>query len=76
MNIDNTIIASFIAFIPATISAILSALNRKDNKTYSQKMLDIDKEKTKKQIDANIVWSARVEWIQNVRKASSEFIMQ
>lgn len=74
MNIDNTIIASFIAFIPATISAILSALNRKDNKTYSQKMLDIDKEKTEKQIDANIVWSARVEWIQNVRKASSEFI--
>ena len=35
---------------------------------------DEENKRNESQIDANIVWSARVEWIQNVRRATADLL--
>lgn len=84
-----TIIAAGIAALISLVSSgvALHAAN-KSNKSAEQSnevtnrtnreiaMVEQDAENKRNdiQIDANIVWTARVEWIQNVRKLTAEFI--
>lgn len=85
MTIDGTIIAAVIAAITSCISSLLSLYSIKVTKKGNEKNIESSEEISKKvqeaenkrmeaQIDANIVWNARVEWIQNVRRVTAEFI--
>ncbi|WP_373263012.1 hypothetical protein [Hungatella hathewayi] len=80
-----TIIAAILAFIASIISSILSGysihVTKKGNKDNIDSNTEISREvqaaenrRIESQIDANIVWNARVEWIQNVRRVTAEFI--
>lgn len=48
--------------------------NIESNEEISKKVQEAENKRTEAQIDANIVWNARVEWIQNVRRVTAEFI--
>lgn len=80
-----TIIAAILAFITSVISSILSGYsihetkkgnkdNIESNKEISREVQAAENKRNERQIDANIVWNARVEWIQNVRRVTAEFI--
>ena len=80
-----TIIAAIMAFIASVISSILSGYsihvtkkgntdNINSNEEISREVQAAENRRIESQIDANIVWSARVEWIQNVRRVTAEFI--
>lgn len=80
-----TIIAAILAFIASAISSILSGYsihetkkgnrdNIESNKEISREVQIAENKRNESQIDANIVWNARVEWIQNVRRLTAEFI--
>lgn len=82
---DSTIIAAIIAAITSFISSILvlysihvtkrgNKENIESNKEISKTVQQAEDMRTKKQIDANTTWKARVEWIQNVRKITAEFV--
>lgn len=80
-----TIIAAILAFIASVISSILSGYsihetkkgnkeNIESNREISREVQVAENKRNESQIDANIVWNARVEWIQNVRRVTAEFI--
>lgn len=82
---DTTIIAALIAALTSIISSILVGYsiyitkkgnneNIESNKEISQKVQQAEDIRTEIQIDANITWKARVEWIQNVRRVTAEFV--
>lgn len=77
-GVHAAIITATISGVVATFKLIYDFFASKTNEKFQEKITDIlqDKEdqRTKMQIDANIVWSARVEWIQSVRNVTSEFI--
>lgn len=72
------IIAAITSVIVSIFNLIYNCIQAKKNKNFQEKITDIiqnkEDQRTKMQINANIVWSARVEWIQNVRNVASEFI--
>lgn len=86
MTTDNaTIIAAGIAAFTSIISSILAGYsirvtkkgnekNIESNKEISIKVQEAENKRIEAQIDANITWNARVEWIQNVRRITAEFI--
>lgn len=80
-----TIIAALIAALTSIISSILTGYsihitkkgnkeNIESNKEISSKVQQAEDLRTEIQIDANITWKARVEWIQNVRRVTAEFV--
>lgn len=80
-----TIIASGVAAITSITSTILAwrsltltkVGNEKNlavNKEIADKVQDAEDTRAKDQIDANVTWNARIEWIQNVRRVTAEFI--
>lgn len=80
-----TVIAAVIAAITSIAATILAwrslvvtkegnEKNLAANKEIANKVQEAENERTKAQIDANITWNARVEWIQNVRRVTAEFI--
>lgn len=82
---EATIIAAIIAAGASIISAMLSFHSVKITKKLNKENIEASKEisktvqeaedkRTEVQIDANIVWNARVEWIQNVRRVTADFI--
>ena len=82
-----TIIAAILAFIASVISSIFSGYSIhetkkgnkdtiKSNKEISREVQAAENKRNESQIDANIVWNARVEWIQNVRRVTAEFITE
>lgn len=85
MTINATIIAAVIAAVTSCISSLLTLYsikvtkkgnekNIESNEEISKKVQEAENKRTEAQIDANIVWNARVEWIQNVRRVTAEFI--
>lgn len=83
LGLDN--IATFIAAIAAILSAIISFFNSKkvlkqqeelhnQNIQHNEKVLVQQKELNNKNFQGNIVSNARIEWIQEVRKKSVDFI--
>lgn len=77
-QVNAAIIAAITSLIVSIINLIYNCFQAKTNKKFQKKITNIiqDKEdqRTKMQIDANIVLSARVEWIQSVRNIAAEFI--
>ncbi len=79
---DSYIIAALITSAASALLTIFKIIydcsQEKKNKQFQEKVTDHLQTKedmrTKMQIDANIVWTARVEWIQNVRNLTAEFI--
>lgn len=82
---NETIIAALIAALASIISSILAGYsihitkrgnkeNIESNKEISSKVQKAEDIRTEIQIDANITWKARVEWIQNVRRVTAEFV--
>lgn len=82
---EATIIAAIIAAGASIASAILSfcsvkitrKLNKENiesNQKISKAVQEAEDKRIEAQIDANIVWNARVEWIQNVRRVTADFI--
>jgi len=80
-----TVIASGIAAITSIAATILAWRSLIVTKLGNEKNLAVNKEiankvqeaeniRTEAQIDANITWNAGVEWIQNVRRVTAEFI--
>lgn len=73
-----TIVAAVIAAICSIISTWCTWKGNKENissnKELSKQVQDAENRRNEAQIDANIVWNARIEWIQNVRKITAEFI--
>jgi len=80
-----TIIAAGIAAITSIAATILAwrsliatkvgnEKNLAANKEIANKVQEAENIRTEAQIDANITWNARVEWIQNVRRVTAEFI--
>lgn len=80
-----TIVAAIMTFITSIISSILAGRsisvtkkgnqrNIVSNEEISKKVQEAEDKRNESQIDANIVWNARVEWIQNVRRVTAEFI--
>lgn len=57
----------------ASQAEIAKATQDAENKR-TQTVQDAEDKRTKIQIDANVVWSARVEWIQNVRNITVELL--
>lgn len=85
MEINPTIIAAVIAALTSFISSLLTLYsikvtkkgnekNIESNEEISKKVQEAENKRTESRIDANIVWNARVEWIQNVRRVTAEFI--
>jgi alkaline phosphatase len=48
--------------------------NIESNEKLSREIQAAEDKRNESQIDANIVWNSRVEWIQNVRRVTAEFI--
>ena len=86
---NETIIAAVIAAVASLVSAGIALYNAKDskkgaaqrdevnNRTNSEIAMfeqDAENKRNETQIDASIVWSARVEWIQNVRRATADLL--
>lgn len=82
---EATIIAAGIAALTSILSSILAGYsiritkkgiekNIESNKEISNEVQNAESIRTEAQIDANITWNARVEWIQNVRRVTAEFI--
>ncbi|NBK96822.1 MAG: hypothetical protein EOM50_02160 [Erysipelotrichia bacterium] len=82
---DATIIAALIAALTSIISSFLAGYsiyitkkgnkeNIESNKEISSKVQEAENIRTEIQVDANIIWKARVEWIQNVRRVTAEFV--
>ena len=82
---DATIIAALIAALTSIISSIFVGYsihitkkgnkeNIESNKEISNKVQQAEDIRTEIQIDANITWKARVNWIQNVRRVTAEFV--
>ena len=84
-----TIIAAVIAAVASLVSAGIALYNAKDskkgaaqrdevnNRTNSEIAMfeqDAENKRNETQIDASVVWSARVEWIQNVRRETSDLL--
>lgn len=80
-----TIISAILAFAASVIASILSGYsihvtkkgnkeNIESNEKISREVQAAENKRNESQIDANIVWNARVEWIQNVRRVTAEFI--
>lgn len=75
-------IATIIAAVIAAVAAIYSVrVTKKGNEKniestekISKQVQNAENERTKAQIDANLVWNARIEWIQNVRRVTADFI--
>ena len=49
-------------------------VTNRTNREIAMAEQDAENKRNDIQIDANIVWTARVEWIQNVRNLTAEFI--
>lgn len=82
---DATIGAAVIAAATSILSSILAGCsiyitrkgnkeNIESNKEISNKVQQAEDLRTEVQIDANITWKARVDWIQNVRRVTAEFV--
>lgn len=73
-----TIVAAIIAAIMSLISIIVTAngnkKSRQNNEKLTEQIQKAENARTESLIDANIIWNARVEWIQNVRKVTAEYI--
>lgn len=73
-----TIVAAIIAALMSLISVIVTARgnkkNRENNEKLTEQIQNAENARTESLIDANIIWNARVEWIQNVRKVTAEYI--
>lgn len=78
--------ATIFAAILTCISSIVTSINvskvtkqgNKENKEANEKLnreiQESENKRNEKQIDANIIWNARIEWIQNVRRVSAGYI--
>lgn len=77
-EVHAAIIAAGASVIVSIFNLIHNCIQAKKNKNFQEKVTDIiqnkEDQRTKMQFDANIVWAARVEWIQNVRNLTAEFI--
>lgn len=80
-----TIIAAGMAALTSILSSVLAGYsirvtkkgnerNIESNKEISNRVQEAENIRIEAQIDANITWNARVEWIQNVRRITAEFI--
>lgn len=77
-----SVVVTQICPVAATIFSAWSILvtrkgnkkNIESNEKISQQVQDAEDKRIEAQIDANIVWNARVEWIQNVRRVTADFI--
>ena len=84
-----TIIAAVIAATVSFVSSVVAwraannsnkaatqsnEVTNRTNREIAMLEQDAENERNETQIDANIVWAARVEWIQNVRNLTAEFI--
>ncbi|MEE1516602.1 MAG: hypothetical protein UF228_03270 [Lachnospiraceae bacterium] len=79
--IITAIFTLFISLASGILTIIKMYLDYKNNKKERASQAEITKaiqdaedKRTKIQIDANVVWSARVEWIQNVRNITVELL--
>ena len=83
-----TIIAAVIAATVSFVSSVVAwraannsnkaaaqsnEVTNRTNREIAMLEQDAENERNETQIDANIVWAARVEWIQNVRNLTAEF---
>ena len=73
-----TIVAALIAALMSLISIVVTTRgnkkNRENNEKLTEQIQNAENARTESLIDANIIWNARVEWIQNVRKVTAEYI--
>lgn len=49
-------------------------MNNRTNSEIAMFEQDAENKRNETQIDASVVWSARVEWIQNVRRETSDLL--
>lgn len=74
----STLILAFIAALTSIISIYMNyksvKKNRESNEKIAKEMQIEENKRTEATIDANLTASARIEWIQNVRKATAELI--
>mgnify|MGYP004524374971 CR=1 FL=1 len=82
---NNEMITAAVSLLAAVLSFVASYSSKKSaekcneatnriNKEISITEQESENKRNELQIDANIVWTARVEWIQNVRNLTAEFI--
>lgn len=78
VDIDLSAVFSFITIIISLYSVLSTNKgndeNRESNEKLSREVQESENRRAEKQIDANIIWNARIEWIHNVRRASAEYI--
>lgn len=70
-----SIFASALTFYSIRVTKRGNKENILSNEIISKKVQEGEDIRNEAQIDANITWSARVEWIQNVRRITAEFIV-
>lgn len=70
-----SILASGLTFYSIRVTKRGNKENVLSNEEISKKVQEAEDIRNEAQIDANITWSARVEWIQNVRRITAEFIV-
>lgn len=69
-----SIAATILAWRSLIVTKIGNEKNLAANKEIANKVQEAENTRTEAQIDANITWNARVEWIQNVRRITAELI--
>lgn len=69
-----TVIAPIIAAVASIIGTIFTYYSIRVAKNNAKMTQESENKRNEAQIDANITWNARVEWIQNVRKTTVEFV--
>lgn len=85
MALQTTLITAGVTLLISAISGILTIVkivvdkkqakqNRNLQKQIAKSAEEAENNRTKIQIDANVVWEARVEWIQSVRNITAELI--
>lgn len=83
------VLTNLVTILIAVVSAVFTGImsyrakkaaekSEKEARKYNEKILRLEQReenaRNKNQIDAQVVWTARVEWIQNVRKLSIDFL--
>lgn len=68
------IIAIFVAVISLIGVIISTIMTNKTTKKINERNIELQDKWNQKNIDANLIAQARIEWIQNVRKTTSELL--
>lgn len=74
LSLIAAVIAAYSAYKSNKVATQCDELTNRTNREIANVEQEAENKRNEIRIDASIVWSARVEWIQNVRRVTADFL--